>query len=326
MAGASDSATYSLRGKRGALFDEASTTAWSLTKLSKVVGNTVGLTLKARPPYGAREVEFPVFVRLVVTANVLPAIDGDGAQGLTRRIRALRVGGALEPDPDRAEAAIRAIRAEFPGLTAWAVEGLQKLVDHHYRIPWPAWTREALTDDRASNSPIHDWVLDRVDLVQGREGEGCRFASRRAHQDYLGWFANRQRLGEVSLVERPLTEKEFGRACRSYPGLARQLIGGRSFYRGARLRADHPSTGEAGVGAVGDPLVASEHEVIDFPLATGPAVEVDDAGPVPGPMVEGDGADMGGPDPATVPSDLSDEEVQRLFGPDAPGDTRRRAA
>lgn len=119
--------------------------------------------------------------KLLLAANSIPLMWDDSAAVPNRWVPLAFDRSFL--DREDVTLADRLVK-ELPGIAAWAVRGLQRLIANG-RFTLPPSSREELSNMVASGSPIEHYVTDRMVL-----GQGQRATEAELWADYYNWHIN----------------------------------------------------------------------------------------------------------------------------------------
>lgn len=140
---------------------------------------TGGEELNARALYGSSAITFVPTHKLWLGVNHLPVIRGDD-EGIWRRIRVIPFDVTI-PETDRDPGLPHALRAEWPGILAWAVQGCRAWRAERLGTP-PAEVTRATTTYREESDALADFLAERCRL-----GEGARATGGVLYAAYKGW-------------------------------------------------------------------------------------------------------------------------------------------
>jgi len=154
---------------RGAKFNEGRLKAW-----------TSGSPITARQLREA-PIDFRPKGKLIVECNALPVVRGDD-DGIWRRANVIPFENQV-PVEQVDKQLPQKLRAEFPGILNWVLEGVGDWLAQG--LAPPKAIRRVLEDYRKESSPFGDWLMTRC--VFGKAAEGHRTLSKDLHADYKAW-------------------------------------------------------------------------------------------------------------------------------------------
>ncbi|MCA6349421.1 hypothetical protein, partial [Phenylobacterium sp.] len=132
----------------------------------------------------------------------------------------------------------RKLRAEYPGILNWIVEGVAEWLDRG--LDPPERVKAALEDYRKGSSPFGEWFAERLVLEPGVKTLASDF-----YADFKGWC-------EEQGIERVMTLTAFGNALADRQVIRAGRDGTGKVYRGgARLKTPAELAAERGVFSPG---------------------------------------------------------------------------
>ena len=138
------------------LTETDSSDAFSESRVKELTG---GERVAARRMY-AEEVEFVPRAKFLLGTNNLPSVRGSD-EGIWRRLIVMRFTQTFtNPDPDL----IAALRAELPGILAWAVRGAQRYYANGRALPTPTVFQTASNEYRGAQDHITGFLADACEL------------------------------------------------------------------------------------------------------------------------------------------------------------------
>jgi len=104
---------------------------------------------------------FKPFVRLLFSCNQIPKnyADGADADGFYRRLCIFRCDNVVPPEK-KDEFLKEKLAAEVDGIIAWAMEGLERLMERNFRFPETDRTRAELNHYKTNNSTTLAFIED----------------------------------------------------------------------------------------------------------------------------------------------------------------------
>jgi putative DNA primase/helicase len=197
---------------------------------SRVKALVSGDTIAARPLYGDF-LEFEPQAKYLLATNHLPKVTGSD-RGIWRRLVVVPFGREFSVGADQSLAAD--LRAELPGILAWAVRGAHAFLAHGLPATPKLW-QEATDEYRWENDDISAFAKDSLEF---------RTDLQVSAQDLYGAYA----AWAVSVGRRSMDQGEFGRRMAALPGVDHRRHGKarRAHYFGVGLR---PVTGEQSLSA-----------------------------------------------------------------------------
>lgn len=155
--------------KRGAKFDEGRLKAW-----------TSGSPITARQLREA-PIDFRPKGKLIIECNALPIVRGDD-DGIWRRAHVIPFENQVPIDQVDKQLP-RKLRAEFPGILNWVIEGIGEWLKQG--LAPPPSLKKVLEDYRKESSPFGDWLISRC--VIGKDAGEARTLCKELHDDYKLW-------------------------------------------------------------------------------------------------------------------------------------------
>ncbi len=178
--------------------------------------------LTARPLYGA-QVTFPVTFKIVSAVNHYPQIRGTD-DAIWRRIVLVPFTRTFA-DGEKDLRLKDALRAELPGILAWAVAGC--LEWQRDGLSQPSEVRAAVATYRSESDVVGQWLEERCDLSSPNAMESAGAL----HRDFLGWV-------ETTSAHR-MSTTAFGKRLEERGLRADKGNSGLRIRRGIALRRDH---------------------------------------------------------------------------------------
>jgi putative DNA primase/helicase len=174
--------------------------------------------------------------KVFMECNSRPVIKGDD-EGIWRRIHLVMFEHQVAPAEVDRELG-RKLRAEYPGILNWIVEGVAEWLDRG--LDPPERVKAALEDYRKGSSPFGEWFAERLVLEPGVKTLASDF-----YADFKSWC-------EEQGIERVMTLTAFGNALADRQVIRAGRDGTGKVYRGgARLKTPAELAAERGVFSPG---------------------------------------------------------------------------
>jgi putative DNA primase/helicase len=139
-----------------ALTETDSSDAFSESRVKELTG---GERVAARRMY-AEEVEFVPQAKFLLATNNLPTVRGSD-EGIWRRLTVVPFTQTFtDPDPGL----VAALRAELPGILAWAVRGAQRFYANERKLPTPTEFQTASNEYRGAQDHLTGFLADACEL------------------------------------------------------------------------------------------------------------------------------------------------------------------
>lgn len=206
-----------LQGKRLAISSEIEESGhWAEARIKQLTGDA---TLTARFMHG-NDFTFNVTHKHILAGNFKPRLKGDD-HAMVRRMVLIpftqRFTGTRCDDrlPEK-------LKAEYPGILAWAIEGARKWASDGLRIPGSV--TDSSREYMAEQNDIELWAEECCDV-----GEGLRGKSSDLYVSYAAW---KQRNGENAGSSKVFSQ----RLERRFP---KSKSDGVMVFKGLRLKPDH---------------------------------------------------------------------------------------
>jgi putative DNA primase/helicase len=159
--------------------------------------------------------------KVFMECNSRPVIKGDD-EGIWRRIHLVMFEHQVAPAEVDRELG-RKLRAEYPGILNWIVEGVAEWLDRG--LDPPERVKAALEDYRKGSSPFGEWFAERLVLEPGVKTLASDF-----YADFKSWC-------EEQGIERVMTLTAFGNALADRQVIRAGMNGqGKVMRSGARLK------------------------------------------------------------------------------------------
>lgn len=199
-----------------------------------------GDPIKARSPF-----ERPFFFRPVAghifAANTLPRVN-DRSEAVWNRFVLLKFDRRFVRDPKRGQARARVgladeiIASEVPGILAWAVEGLERLLANRARYTVPASSEAEVTAWKRDSDKVEAFFDDEIDMDAA---SGVKTSA--AYARYIAWCTNNG-IQQQYRLDRPNFGKQFKRVLSARAG-TKEVTGtlhGYTVFRGVKMREHDP--------------------------------------------------------------------------------------
>lgn len=191
---------------------------------------TGGEELNARALYGSTAITFTPTHKLWLGVNHLPVIRGDD-EGIWRRIRVIPFDVTI-PEGQRDPGLPAALRAEWPGILAWAVQGCLLWRQERLGTP-PAEVSQATTSYREESDVLGDFLTECCDLgADQRTNGGLLYAT------YKAWA--------IDSGVRPMTKQAFPAKLLTRKEIQRDRKAGGTVYFGLSVKPQHRPKDTAG--------------------------------------------------------------------------------
>jgi len=170
--------------------------------------------------------------KVFMECNSRPVIKGDD-EGIWRRIHLVMFEHQVAPgDVDRELG--RKLRAEYPGILNWIIEGVAGWLDRG--LDPPQRVKDALEDYRKGSSPFGEWFAERLVLEPGAKTVAADLFA-----DFKEWC-------EGQGIERIMSQTAFGNALADRQVIRAGMNGsGKVMRSGARLKTSAELAADRGV-------------------------------------------------------------------------------
>jgi len=174
--------------------------------------------------------------KVFMECNSRPVIKGDD-EGIWRRIHLVMFEHQVAPGEVDRELG-RKLRAEYPGILNWIVQGVAEWLDRG--LDPPERVKAALEDYRKGSSPFGEWFAERLVLEPG-----VKTPSGDMYIDFKEWC-------EEQGIERVMTQTSFGNALADRQVIRAGMNGqGKVMRSGARLKTPAELAADRGVFSPG---------------------------------------------------------------------------